>query len=187
MISVFLLLASVCTPFSVEAIGGMVVPGIPETDGPAVFCEFRAGIDVAENWTVFAAVPFWKLSNFNPSSNPPEFVEYEQYNWYKNYSESRIGYQLGVRRCMGIFSLEAAAGPVKRTAEFALSGADYDGYEDTRNQETRFLGSLGIIIPTGTYSLFNLAVRTEDFSDWFFTAGAGLTLSSDTFTGTGGE
>jgi len=85
MVAVVLYLATVCTTFDVEAIGGIVVPGIPETHGPTVFCEFRACIGLSEDWTVFAAVPFWKLSNFTPSSTPPEFYENEQYNWHQNY------------------------------------------------------------------------------------------------------
>ncbi len=95
MVAAFLYLATVSTTFGVEAIGGIVAPGIPETNGPAVFCEFRACIGLSEDWTVFAAVPFWKLSNFNPSSTPSEFFEYMEYNWYQNYSESRLGYQIG--------------------------------------------------------------------------------------------
>ena len=187
MTAVLIYLTALCSTFSVEAFGGLVVPGIPETHGPAVFCEFRAGIDVSENWTVFAAVPFWKLSNFNPSSSPPELFEYVEYNWHQNYSESRLGYQIGAERCMGPFSLEAAAGVVKRTAEYSLAGSDVDGYGDTEYNESLFLGSLGIAIPTGDYGLFNLGVRTEDFSHWFLSVGAGLTVSSDTFTSTGGE
>ncbi|MCK5842368.1 MAG: hypothetical protein KAH31_09385 [Candidatus Sabulitectum sp.] len=187
MAAVLIYLTALCSTFTVEAIGGLVVPGTPQTHGPAVFCEFRAGIDVSENWTVFAAIPFWKLSNFNPSSTPPEFYEYEEYNWFENYSESRLGYQIGAERCMGPFSLEAAAGVVKRTAEYSMAGADVDGCGDTEYNESLFLGSLGIVIPTGNYGLFNLGLRTEDFDHWFFSIGAGLTVSSDTFTGTGGE
>ncbi len=187
MAAVLICLTVLSSTFKVEAFGGLVAPGVPETHGPAVFCEFRAGIDVSENWAVFAAVPFWKLSNFNPSSTPPEFFEYEEYNWFENYSESRLGYQIGAERCMGPFSLEAAAGVVKRTAEYSMARIDVDGYGDAEENESLFLGSLGIVIPTGDYGLFNVGLRTEDFNHWYFSVGAGLTVSSDTFTRTGGE
>lgn len=110
-----------------------------------------------------------------------------EYNWHQNYSESRLGYQFGAERCMGPFSLEAAAGVVKRTAKYSLAGTDVNGYGDSEYNESLFLGSLGIVIPTGNYGLFNLGLRTEDFNQWFFSIGAGLTVSSDTFTGAGGE
>ena len=187
-------MASVCVPVSVDALGGMVVPGIPETDGPSVFWEFRVGVGVAENWTVFVSLPFWKISNFHPTSIPPEFVEDEQYpefnwkyDWFTEYSDSRIGYQFGVGRCLGPFSVEAAAGVVKRTSQYTMSGVDVDGYGENEYHENRFLGSLGIVIPTGRNGVFNLGVKTEDFNHWFFSAGAGLTISLDDFTGTGGE
>ncbi len=187
MTAVLLYLTALCSTFTVEAFGGLVAPGIPETHGLAVFCEFRTGIDVSENWTVFAAVPFWKLSNFNPSSTPLEFSEYEEYNWFENYSESRLGYQIGAERCMGPFSLEAAAGLVNRTAEYHMEGLDTDDYGCSEYSERLFLGSAGIVIPTGDHGLLNLSVRTESFSHWFFSVGAGLTVSSVTFTRTEGE
>lgn len=189
MTVVFLFLAAVCVPVSVEATGGMVIQGLPMTDGPAVFWEFRAGVDVAENWNVFTSVLRWELSNFNPT---PAYIDFSdgflsqwQYSIFNKYSESHSGLQLGVRRCLGSFSLELAAGAVDRTARFTLTGGDCP--IDLKSEDRRFLGSLGFVVPTGEYGLFNLGVRTEDLNDWFFTAGAGLTLSSDTFAGTGGK
>ena len=68
-----------------------------------------------------------------------------------------------------------------------MSGVDVDGYGENEYHENRFLGSLGIVIPAGDHGLLNLGVKTEDFDQWFLSAGAGLTISSDNFAGTGGE
>lgn len=178
MVVIFLYLATVCTTFGVEAIGGIVVPGIPETHGPAVFCEFRASVAITENWSIFASAPLWKLTNFDPSTNSPDFdFAGNDYEYMYNYSECRRGIQMGVRRKLGPVSLETAAGIVKRKANYTLAGADVDGCGDVEYVNNQFLCSIGIVIPTGDFGQYNLAVRATDFRDWFVTAGAGLRIS----------
>lgn len=178
MIASLLLVVVTSIPISVEALGGLVTPGLPTTDSPALFCEFRFGAEIAEDWLVFAAVPFWSLSNFHPTSKPPDFFEYTEYNWFKSYSESRLGIQLGTRRSMGHFALEIAAGVIKGTAKYKMDGVDdYGDIEEER--EDKFLGSFNFVIPTGNYSLFSIGAKTEGFDDWYFTVGAGLTFSTE--------
>ena len=172
-----LLYFAICSTFSLEATGGLALPGLPVTGGPAVYCEFKGRITVTENWSVFASVPFWKLSNFDPSSYPPELSEQFQYSGLWNYSECRRALQIGVGRRVGPISLETAVGIVKRRASYSIAGPDTDGCGEMEYNDNHFLGSLGIVIPTGDFAHYNLGLRIEDFSDWFVTAGAGLNFS----------
>lgn len=178
MIASLLLILVSGIPISVEAVGGLITPGLPYTDSPALFCEFRFGAEVVEDWLVFVGVPFWSLSNFHPTSNPPELFEYMEYNWYEDYSESRLGVQLGVRRPIGIFALELAGGIVNGSAKYKASGLGKDCYgEEHLERDGKFLGSFNFVVPTGSNGLFSLGAKTEGFSEWYFTAGAGLTFS----------
>ena len=178
MITSLLLVLISGIPISIEAVGGLITPGLPYTDSPALFCEFRFGAEVAEDWLVFVGVPFWSLSNFHPTSNPPEFQDYMEYNWYEDYSESRLGVQLGVRRPIGNFALELAGGIVNGSAKYKMSGVGKSSYgEEQFERDGKFLGSFNFVIPTGSNALFSLGTKTEGFSEWYFTAGAGLTFS----------
>ena len=183
MIASLLLILVSGIPVSLEAVGGLITPGLPYTDSPALFCEFRFGAEVVEDWLVFVGVPFWSLSNFHPTSDPPEFYDdmgyhYMEYNWYEDYSESRLGVQLGVRRPIGNFALELAGGIVNGSAKYKMSGVGKDCYgEEHLERDGEFLGSFNFVIPTGNNGLFSIGTKTEGFSDWYFTAGAGLTFS----------
>lgn len=167
--------------FHVEAQGGMLAPATPETNTPAVIWDLRLKGSISEDWHVFVSVPFWKLSNFHPTSNTPgyitDFTEWP-FDAYGDYSEKHSGLLLGVERRTGPVSMEAALGSYSRELMLYVSGVG----KTKRSGEMTFdedglMASFALKVPVGNHALLSFGARTEGFDHWYFALTAGLAFS----------
>ena len=59
---------------SMEASRGMVLTGSPESNIPAMDMDFRLKAGISPDWSLFLSASFWKLENFHPTDEVPEFT-----------------------------------------------------------------------------------------------------------------
>ena len=185
-LSMITVLCLITGQISVEAAGGMALPGSPESDTPALDMDLRLKTEIAPHWCLFISGSFWKLENFNPTDAIPEFAAINPvfgYDAYAEYSDSHRGIQLGVEKTLGPVFLEMAGGMYSRTVMIYISG-DIDGRTgEERAKDSGFLGSFAVGIPAGDYGILRLGTRTEGLEDWFITASAGVTIDIPSFGG----
>lgn len=163
---------------SVEATGGLVLPGSPESNTPALDMDFRLKTGIAPDWGLFLSASFWEVENFHPTDAIPDFTGIDPvfgYDVFAEYSDSHRGVQLGAERKLGPVFLEMAGGMYSRTVMTYLSGLDSRAGEE-KAEDSGFLGSFAVGIPAGNYGILRIGTRTEGFEDWFITASAGLSI-----------
>jgi len=178
-LSMITVLCLITGQISVEAAGGMALPGSPESDTPALDMDLRLKTEIAPGLSLFLSGSFWKLENFHPTDEIPEFTGIDPvfgYDVYAEYSDSHRGIQLGAEKTLGPVFLEIAGGMYSRTVMTYLTGSDGRPGEE-RAKDSGFLGSFAVGIPAGDYGILRLGTRTEGFEDWFITASAGVSIA----------
>jgi hypothetical protein len=166
---------------SLEAAGGMVLPGSPESDTPALDLDLRLTTCVAPGWNAFISASFWKVGNFHPTDGIPDFTGIDPvfgYDVFEEYSDSHNGFQLGMARELGPVSLEMGGGTFSRKVMTYLSNYDVDARpgEETA-KDSGLLASFAVGIPAGDHGILRLGTRTEGFEDWFMTVSAGIAIT----------
>ncbi len=164
-----------------EAQGGLVAPGTPETDTPGVVWDLRLNAGIFEDWGFFVSVPFWSLSNFHPTSNPPGYLTGHSempFDYFGDYSEKHSGLLLGAWRRTGPVSVEASAGRYSRELMLYLSGVGKGGRPgEFFFDEEGLMASLALRVPVGNNAILSVGSRTEGFDHWYFTVSAGFSLT----------
>lgn len=173
----FTLISSVS--LDIEAIGGIAAPGNMYTDTPAIFMEFRPVFGVTEDFSLFFSVPYWKLEDFHPTSDPPEELGFGpdiRFSWFSTYYEESLGIQIGARFRIWKVYVESAVGSLSSTLELLDPNVDQQRYTDNHT-DSGFLCSFAVCVPAGENGFLSIGSRAWDsFSQWQFTAGGGVSI-----------
>jgi hypothetical protein len=173
----FTLISSVSV--NIEAMGGAAIPGNQFTDTPAIFMEFRPVIGITEDLSIFFSVPYWKLEDFDPTSDPPDELGYGpdvRFSWFSNYYEESFGIQLGARYRIWKLYVESAVGRLSSTLELCDTNVGKNWY-NREYTHSSVLCSFAVYLPAGENGFLSIGARALDsFSQWQFTAGGGISI-----------
>ncbi len=176
---VFSLLGLLSADLTLEAAGGLVLPGSPESDTPALNLDLRMKTGILPNWNIFLAGSFWGVKNFHQTEPVPDFIEFSTHMGYEvfgEYEETHRGFQLGLERKLGPVFLELAGGSYSRNVMVWLPGTG-KRYGEDNYEESGFMSSFSLGIPAGDLGVLRIGTLTEGFEDWFFSVSAGISVT----------
>ncbi len=174
-----MLMGLISSDIALEAGGGLVLPGSPEGDTPALNLDLRFKMGIHQNWNVFFGGSFWSVKNFHQTEPMPDFIEFSTpwgYEIFGEYEDTHKGIQLGVERELGPVALGVSGGSYSRNVMTWVPGAG-KRYGEDNYSETGFISSIFLSVPTGNHGVLRAGASTEGFEDWFFTLTAGISVS----------
>ena len=175
----FTLMGLISSDITLEAGGGLVLPGSPESDTPALNLDIRMKMGIHQHWRVFLGSSFWGVKNFHQTEPMPDYLEFSTpwgYEIFGEYEDTHKGIQVGVERALGPVSLGISGGGYSRNVMTWIPGTG-KRYGEENYSETGFISSLFLSVPTGRHGVLRAGATTEGFQDWFFTVTAGISVN----------